>query len=170
AEIDGVELQFSWLPADGWDVSGTLGWNDGEISKDAVLFADTDEPVTVTGGTQLPIMPDWKGSLSVEYRFAQAMVGGEPFVRFDRTYNGEASSSLEGIQSIVFVSPVRTLDPYHITDLRFGIDAEGWSAALYVENLSDERAEQFFNARWAQTRLSINRPLTVGITYRKHFQ
>lgn len=170
AEIDGVELQFSWLPAEGWDVSGTLGWNDGEISKDAVLFEETDEPVTVTGGTQLPIMPDWKGSLSVEYRFTQEMLGGEPYVRLDHTYNGEATSSLEGIQSIVFVNPVRTLDPYHITDLRFGIDAEGWSAALYVENVFDERAEQFFNDRWAQTRLSINRPLTFGITYRKHFE
>jgi outer membrane receptor protein involved in Fe transport len=170
AELDGVELQFTFLPADGWDVSGTLGWNQGEISEDAVLFADTDEPVTVTGGTQLPIMPDWKGSLAVEYRFSQELLGGEPYIRLDHAYNGEATSSLEGIQSIVFVNPVRILDPYHITDLRFGIDAEGWSAALYVENVFDERAEQFFNDRWAQTRLSINQPLTFGVSYRKYFE
>lgn len=170
AEIDGVELQFRFLPADGWDVSGTIGWNQGEISKDAVLFGETDEPVTVTGGTQLPIMPDWKGSLAIEYRFDQEWLGGEPFFRIDHTYNGEATSSLEGIQSIVFVNPVRTLEPYNITDLRFGVDADKWSASLYVDNVFDERAEQFFNDRWAQTRLSVNRPLTFGITYRKHFE
>jgi iron complex outermembrane recepter protein len=170
ASIDGVEAQFSWLPAGGWDISGTLGWNEGEISENATLFAETDEPVTVSAGTQLPIMPDWKGSLAIEYRFGQELLGGEPYVRVDHTYNGEATSSLEGIQSIVFVNPVRILDPYNITDLRFGIDADGWSGALFVENVFDERAEQFFNDRWAQTRLSINRPLSVGVTFRKYFE
>lgn len=169
AELDGMEAHFSWLPADGWDISGTLGWNEGEISKDATLFAETDEPVEVFAGTPLPIMPDWKGSLAVEYRFDQQLLGAKPYVRLDHTYSGEATSSLAGIQSIVFTNPVRIHDPYNITDIRFGLDAEGWSAVLYVDNLTDERGEQFFNDRWAQTRLSINRPLTVGVTYRKHF-
>jgi outer membrane receptor protein involved in Fe transport len=170
AELNGAEVQFSWLPSDAWDISGTLGWNEGEISEDAILFEETDEPVTVTGGTPLPIMPDWKGSLAVEYRFAGELLGGEPYVRVDHTYNGEATSSLEGIQSIIFVNPVRILDSYHITDVRAGIDADGWSAAVFVENAFDERAEQFFNDRWAQTRLSINRPLTFGVTFRKYFE
>lgn len=170
AELDGAEVQFSWLPSDGWDVSGTLGWNEGEISKNAVLFEETDEPVTVTAGTPLPIMPDWKGSLAVEYRFERELLNGQPYFRIDYAYNGEATSSLEGIQSIIFVNPVRILDPYHVTDVRFGIDADGWSAALYVDNLFDERAEQFFNDRWAQTRLSINRPLTFGVSFRKYFE
>lgn len=170
ATIDGVEVQLNWLPTGSLDITGTLGWNDGEISEDATLFEETDEPVDVVSGTPLPIMPDWKGSLGIEYRFAQEMLGGEPYFRLDHTYNGEATSSLEGIQSIVFVNPVRTLDPYNITDVRFGIDADRWSASVFVENLFDERAEQFFNDRWAQTRLSINRPLTFGVTYRKHFE
>jgi outer membrane receptor protein involved in Fe transport len=171
AELNGIETHFSWLPSDGWDISGTVGWNEAEISKDAVLFADTDEAVSVSKGTELPIMPDWKGSLSLEYTFVDREVwGAQPYARVDHTYNGEATSSLEGIQSIIFVNPVRTLDPYNITDIRVGLDATGWSAALYVENIFDERAEQFFNDRWAQTRLSINRPLTVGVTYRKYFE
>lgn len=171
AELNGVEAEASWLPGTGWDISGTLGWNDGEISKDAVLFAETSEPVTVSKGTPLPIMPDWKGSLSIQYTFADSQLwGAEPYFRVDHTYNGEATSSLEGIQSVIFINPVRTLDPYSITDVRVGLETDGWSAALYVENVFDERAEQFFNDRWAQTRQSINRPLTVGVTYRKYFR
>ena len=171
AELNGIEAHFSWLPSDGWDVGGTLGWNEAEISKDAVLFPESEAPTSVSEGTELPIMPDWKGSLSVQYSFLENEIwGAQPYLRLDHTYNGEATSSLEGIQSIVFANPVRTLDPYNITDLRFGLDAEGWSASLYVENIFDERAEQFFNDRWAQTRLSINRPLTVGVTYRKYWQ
>jgi outer membrane receptor protein involved in Fe transport len=170
AELNGVEAHLSWLPADDWEVSATLGWNEGEISENAVLFAETEESVVVTEGTQLPIMPDWKGSLSIQYTWPSELLGGTPFVRLDHTYNGEATSSLEGIQSIVFTNPVRILDTYNITDIRFGIDATGWSAAFFVDNVFDERAQQFFNDRWAQSRLSINRPLSYGITYRKYFE
>ena len=169
AELDGIEAHFSWLPAEGWDISGTIGWNDAEISKDATLFPESENPTSVTAGTRLPIMPDWKGSLALQYTFNTELLGGQPFLRFDHTYNGEATSSLEGIQSIIFVNPVRTHDSYNITDVRFGIDAARWSAALFVENVFDERAEQYFNDRWAQTRLSINRPLSVGVTYRRYF-
>jgi outer membrane receptor protein involved in Fe transport len=170
AELNGVEAQFTWLPGDGWDISGTLGWNEAEISKNLTLFPTDPNPTSVTKGTELPIMPDWKGSLSVEYTLQRELLGGDPFMRLDYTYNGEATSSLEGIQSIIFVNPVRTLENYNIMDLRFGIQASNWSAALYVDNVFDERAQQFFNDRWAQTRLSINRPLTVGLTYRRMFE
>src|SRR5690606_15913413 len=170
AELDGIEAQLSWLPAEGWDVGATLGWNEAEISKDATLFEGSPNPTSVTAGTRLPIMPDWKGSLSVQYTWQTEMLGGTPFVRVDHNYNGEATSSLEGIQSIVFENPVRVHDPYNITDIRFGIDATGWSAAVFIDNAFDERAEQFFNDRWAQTRLSINRPMSFGITYRKYFE
>jgi outer membrane receptor protein involved in Fe transport len=170
AELDGIEAHLSWLPADGWDIGATLGWNEAEISEDATLFAGSANPTSVTAGTRLPIMPDWKGSLSVQYTWSSEMLGGTPFVRVDHNYNGEATSSLEGIQSIVFANPVRVLDAYNITDIRFGIDADGWSAALFIDNAFDERAQQFFNDRWAQTRLSINRPLSYGITYRKYFE
>ncbi|MEX2496348.1 MAG: TonB-dependent receptor [Woeseia sp.] len=170
AELDGVETHISWLPADNWDVSATLGWNEGEISKDATLFPGTDSPTSVVAGTPLPIMPDWKGSLSVQYSMPTELLGGRPYVRIDHNYNGESTSSLEGIQSILFTNPVRVHDSYNITDLRFGIDTDDWRVALFVDNVFDERAQQFFNDRWAQTRLSVNRPLTYGITYRKYFQ
>lgn len=169
AELNGIEAHFSWVPADRWEFSGTLGWNEAEISKNATLFPNSANPTTVVKGTELPIMPDWKGSLSLAYSFDTQWLGGSPYLNINNTYNGEATSSLEGIQSIIFINPVRTLNSYNITDIRFGVDAEKWSAALFVDNVFDERAQQFFNDRWAQTRLSINRPLSVGITYRRHF-
>jgi outer membrane receptor protein involved in Fe transport len=170
ANLDGVEAQMSWIPADGWDISGTLGWNEAEISKTQTLFPTDPNATTVTKGTQLPIMPDWKGSLSINYTMDRQLMGGTPYINFNYIYNGEATSSLEGIQSIIFTNPVRTLDAYNIADIRFGVDSEKWSAALFVNNIFDERAEQFFNDRWAQTRLSINRPLSYGVTYRRYFE
>jgi iron complex outermembrane recepter protein len=169
AHLNGVEAEFSWIPAEGWDISGTLGWNQAEMSKDATLFPNDPNPTTVTKGTELPIMPDWKGSLSIEYAMQSQILGANPFIRLDHTYNGEATSSLEGLQSIIFINPVRTLESYNITDLRFGLNGDDWSAAVFIDNIFDERAQQFYNDRWAQTRLSINKPMTFGVTYRKHF-
>jgi outer membrane receptor protein involved in Fe transport len=170
ANLDGIEAQMNWIPADGWDISGTLGWNEAEISKTQTLFPTDPNPTTVTKGTQLPIMPDWKGSLSINYTMDRQLMGGTPYINFNYIYNGEATSSLEGIQSIIFTNPVRTLDAYNIADIRFGVDSEKWSAAVFINNIFDERAEQFFNDRWAQTRLSINRPLSYGVTYRRYFE
>lgn len=170
ANLDGVEAQMSWIPADGWDISATLGWNQAEISKTQTLFPTDPNPTTVNKGTELPIMPDWKGSLSINYTMDRQLMGGTPYINFNYIYNGEATSSLEGIQSIIFTNPVRTLDAYNIADIRFGVDSDKWSAALYINNIFDERADQFFNDRWAQTRLSINRPLSYGVTYRRYFE
>ena len=169
ATLDGLEAEFSWLPGEGWDVSGTLGYNKGEISKDLTLFPGSSNPTSVYKGTELPIMPDWKGSLSIEYTLRGEILGAKPFIRIDDTYNGKATSSLEGIQSIIFINPVRTLDSYNIVNLRFGLNGDDWSAALYIDNATDERAQQFYNDRWAQTRLSINKPMNLGVTYRKYF-
>ena len=169
AEIDGIEANFEWLPGTGWEISGTVGWNDAEISRSSTLFPGSANETSVTAGTRLPIMPDWKGSLGIQYNLQGQLLGGSPYVRLDHTFQGEGNSSLEGIQSIIFVNPVRTLPSYNITDLRFGIEAEGWSGSLYIDNVTDERATQFFNDRWAQTRRSINRPLTVGVRFRKLF-
>jgi len=170
AELNGVEANFEWLPAQGWDISGTLGWNEAEISKSSTLFEGFDNETSVSKGTRLPIMPDWKASLSVQYNFAQQLWNGSPYVRVDNTYQGDGNSSLEGIQSIIFTNPVRTLPSYDITNLRFGVDTDSWSVSLFVDNVTDERATQFFNDRWAQTRRSINRPRTFGVRFRKHFE
>lgn len=169
AELNGIEASFDWLPGQGWEISGTVGWNDAEISKSSTLFEGSANETSVTAGTRLPIMPDWKGSLSLQYNLQSEIWGGAPYIGADYTYQGEGNSSLEGIQSIIFINPVRTLPSYNITNLRFGIDGADWSATLSVDNVFDERATQFFNDRWAQTRNSINRPRTIGLRFRKHF-
>jgi outer membrane receptor protein involved in Fe transport len=50
-----------------------------------------------------------------------------------------------------------------------GLDGETWSAALYVNNATNEYAEEFYNDRWAQTRLSVNQPRKIGVSFRKRF-
>ena len=65
---------------------------------------------------------------------------------------------------------MRIQDAYSITNLRFGLANDSWSATFFVNNVFDEYARQYFNDRWIQTRLSVNQPRTYGINYRRRFQ
>jgi len=170
AEIDGVEAFFNWLPADGLSITANVGYNDAALSKTSVLFPGTDGEKLAQSGEQLPLMPDWKGSVSLEYYFQQEIWGGlTPSIAVATTYTGDSINSLKGIQSIEFDNAVRKQSAYSLTNISFGVETDGWSASFYVDNVFNEYAQQFFNDRWAQTRLTVNQPRSFGINYRKNF-
>ena len=166
AQINGIEADFSWIPAPSWQLSGTLGYNDAELSEDAVLFPDADEPKEAVKGTRLPIVPEWKGSLLAQYNFSGQLWGAEPYLVGVYQYQGESVSSLAGITSTLADNTVRTHPSYSIFNLRFGLNSSNWSAALYVDNVFNEYARVLYNDRWIKTRLTTNRPRTFGINYR----
>ncbi len=169
AEIDGIEVWFSWLPTDNFNVEATLGINEGELSKADTLFDGTAGAISVPVGTELPIVPDVKGNVKLEYSFDKEMWGGAPYFFARYTYTGESVNSLAGIESSPFLSPVVPQDSWSTLDLQFGIEADGWGASIFVDNATDEEAQLFFNNRFAQQRLSTNQPRTFGINFRRHF-
>lgn len=170
ATIDGVEAFLFWKPADSWDVTMNLGINNAELSKSGTLEVD-GAPIdrSAEKGTRLPLVPDWKGSIVVDKYFDGRLFGAQPSLGFSVAHTGESVNSLSGIQSVEFDQPVRTQAAYTLTNLRFGLDGEKWSAQLYVNNLFNEYAEEFYNDRWAQTRLSVNRPRRIGVSFRYSF-
>jgi outer membrane receptor protein involved in Fe transport len=166
AEIDGFEADFIWIPFDELQLSGTVGYNDAELSEDAT-FSGT----TVEQGTRLPISPEWQTSLSGEYTFNGQLFGGTPYLRTDYQWQDDSVNSLAGIQSISqeIEQDARKQDSYGILNLRVGLEADMWSAVIFLNNATDESADQFFNDRWGQTRRSSNRPRTLGVTFRRYF-
>ena len=94
----------------------------------------------------------------------------EPFVRFDYSYVGTAVNSLSGFEAAVFPQQSNELEDYQIGDLKFGLESDQWSVTAFVDNVWDERAQQFVNNRWIKPRLSINRPRTYGLQLRYRFQ
>jgi outer membrane receptor protein involved in Fe transport len=169
AEINGFEADFSWVPAENWTLSGTLGHNDASLSESAVLFPDGSEPKVAVEGTRLPMVPDWKGSLMAEYTFNGALFGAEPSLLGVYQYHGESVNSLDGIQSIIAENAVRTHPSYSIFNLRFGLNSSSWSASLFIDNVFNEYAKVLYNDRWTKTRLTTNRPRTFGINFRKNW-
>jgi outer membrane receptor protein involved in Fe transport len=96
-------------------------------------------------------------------------MNAQPFVRADLAYVGEVVTNLEGFESVTAQAGVSTQAAYETGDLRFGLEADGWSAALFVENVWDERAVTFRSNRWARPRLSIAQPRTFGLQFRYDF-
>ena len=85
-------------------------------------------------------------------------------------YVGDSVNSLEGTESVIFSQGPTEQPSYDLGNLRMGLDAEQWSATLYVTNLTDEVAEEFFNNRWGTPqRVSVNKPRTIGLTLRWKF-
>ena len=171
ATLDGIEAFLNWAPAEDWNIVANLGINNAELSKSGTLEVE-GAPIdrSAEKGTKLPLTPDFKASLNIEKYFNGKLWGGEPSVGIGIAHTGESVSSLSGIQSVEFDQPVRTQDAYTLVNLRFGLEGEDWNATLYINNATDEYAEEFYNDRWAQTRLSVNRPRTIGVGFRKNFR
>ncbi len=171
AEIDGFEAELAWLPAPGWEINANIALLNSEIAEDNTILGEDDIVVAfVEAGTDLPITPEIKGSLAVQYTFSDTLFGAEPFIRMDYSHVGESVNSLDGTESIVFTQGPTVQDAYDIFNLRAGLEAEGWSATLYLDNATDEVAQQFYNNRWGtRQRLSINKPRSLGLNVRWHF-
>jgi outer membrane receptor protein involved in Fe transport len=172
AEITGIEGDFALRAGEHWSLEGAFSWNDAEISEASTLTTTNGVETftfTVEDGARLPLTPDWSASLGIEFRSGGELLGGEPFARFDYAYVGDSVNSLAGIESVVSGAPVETQDAYSTGDVRVGIEAESWTASLFVDNVWDERAELFISNRWAKQRVSVNTPRTFGVQFRYEF-
>lgn len=170
ADVDGFEASFAWLPAEGWDIQGSVAYTDAKISQSVVLFPEDNNPLVASEGDQLPLAPDWKASLSLEYTFDTEIFGARPYARFDFAHVGESINSLSGIEAAIAGQAPTPQDAYDVGDFRVGLESNLWSAQLFVNNVWDERAEMFFNNRYIFQRLSINQPRTFGITLSRRFR
>ena len=56
-----------------------------------------------------------------------------------------------------------------LVNISAGVTAEDWGVELFVDNLTDERAEQARNYIQHQDRATIVRPLTIGVRLSQDF-
>jgi outer membrane receptor protein involved in Fe transport len=185
AEIPGVEADFAFTLSEQWQMDGAVSWNDAQVSEATTLSVTDDQGETfsfqVKDGARLPLTPDWTATVGIEYRSSGRWLEAQPFARFDYSYVGESINSLEGIESVVSGAAPQTQDAYQTGDLRFGLEAERWSASFFVNNIWNEYATLFIDNRWGSLppagfgnwqggqRVSVLQPLTFGLTIRLNF-
>ena len=157
AEITGVEGTVAWLPAfsKNLTVNASFSFLDSEVT---VNKTGTDD---VRVGDPLPFAPELQYSISGRYEW-QTTGGLMAHIMPSISYSDDKYSDLITIN--------RTLvDDYMLVNLSTGISAEDWGVELYIDNLTDERAEQSRNYIQHQDRATIVRPMTIGIRLSQDF-
>ena len=105
--------------------------------------------------------------------------GNSAYVRVQWSFQGESFNILQDTE---FANPRTRNGGYNIGDVRIGLQGEDWEAALFVNNVTDERATYTVNtgmmehsfANLAEGRGEVarnytNRPREVGIRYMKRW-
>ncbi len=61
-------------------------------------------------------------------------------------------------------------DSYNIGNFRTGVNAGGWGVDLFVDNLTDERADLYRHPRNYADTITTNRPRNYGVRYWMRFE
>ncbi|WP_310737227.1 TonB-dependent receptor [Parasphingorhabdus cellanae] len=150
AEIKGVEADITIAPyaLDGLTVSAAFSILDTEITD--VLTPTND----VIEGRSLAFAPGFQGNLRARYEW-NAFGDWTAHVQPQVTHSGSAATDIIEINRI-------TLDSWTTFGLSAGISDDKWSFEIFGDNLSDERAQVSGNFVNDRSRITVNRPLTVG--------
>jgi iron complex outermembrane receptor protein len=152
AEIQGLEADLVWLPTDELSLFVNVSFNDSELTNVPSGVQPTS-PV----GSQLALAPDLQYALRARYDWP-VNGGYEPFAQVGVQYSDDTPSSL-------ILNNQFQQDAYTTLDASFGVHKDNWSATLFVENLTDERAEVFIDNQDYVVRITTNRPRTIGLRF-----
>jgi outer membrane receptor protein involved in Fe transport len=190
AHISGVNVEIDYAPTD----QLLLGMNAEFMEAETDTSHDLDgifgevDPATgefdpeIIGGLRLPTVPKVKWSAWVQYHWPVKLfgAGNHAYVRTQWSYTGDSFSTLEP-RTITEANPQFKNEAYTIGDLRVGVQGEAWEVSLFVNNLTDERAQYTHGGRfdWAaanlaegrphMVRIYTNRPREYGIRYTKRW-
>lgn len=156
AEITGIEFDVNATPVDNVYISFAGSYQNAEY-KTEVPGNDPNTPFALPG-QNIPNVPDLQFGILGEYTWS--MLGDkEGMLRADWSYMDE--------RNIFPNDPVNDikLSSYSVVGARFAINADNWTAALFVKNLFDEENADLEGINSTQDPRAIItvRPRTVGI-------
>ena len=149
AEVSGLELDMVWYPTNNLSLYAALSKNDSELTAYKAQIIEL-APL----GSSLPLTPELQWNLRARYDFT---IGTYPaYWQFGTKFSDDSYSSIVAQRRI-------KQDSYQLYDLAVGIENETWGAELFGRNLSDERAELFYNEMDDVPRVTTNRPRNIGL-------
>lgn len=158
AEVTGLEGDFVWLPAfsENLTVTGAFSILDTEITD--VLTPTND----VRKGDELAFAPEFQGTLRARYEWDFGTTGMIAHVMPAISWSSEAFSDIITINR-------DKMDGWVMANISAGFSTEGWDAEIYINNLTDERAEVARNFVFDRTTVTYVQPLTIGVRANFHF-
>jgi|GEM_PF-715136 len=167
AEINGVEANFALAASERWTFNGAFTFTDSEVTEGASI-GDT---VVISVGEQLPLSPELKYTLGLEYGFPVGNSDG--YFRLDYSYTDEQTNGTSGSSLLTSSGLLRgnitTMEDYSIANMVLGWGNDSWNVSFAVTNIADERGVTYKPTRWTDGRIYSARPRTFTMRYRKNF-
>ncbi len=151
SEIKGFEGDITWQATDNLTLYGAFSYNETELTA---LKAEVIEMAPI--GSSLPLTPEFQGNLRARYDWEI----GDFYANWQLAaqYAGSSYSS-------IVASERQKQDSYSLLNASIGVEKDSWSAKLYIDNLTDKRAELFINNQDDIPRVTTNRPRTIGLSF-----
>ena len=152
AEVLGLEGDFVWLPnwSDILTVSGAFSVLDTEITNVITPTGDVVE------GDELAYAPNFQGTLRARWEWTwgdtRMLAHVMPSISF----------SSESYSDVIIINRDK-IDSWAMANVTAGLTGDWWSAELFINNLTDERAEVARDFVFDTTRVTYAQPLTVGV-------
>jgi outer membrane receptor protein involved in Fe transport len=195
ARSQGAELSADWRINSNWRLGATLAFNEAELAERAGRLVDdgagnvsVENGILGDGGTgalvtpagaRLPGSPELQGSVTLAHN-RSLNNGWELNVRYAINYMGDMVNSVGAGQRFPDVEADPLWDPmfdlanwggelipsYTLHNLTIGVSHDQWTAAFFVDNLTDEYA--ITGTRTSRRFLPANRGLINGLPLRNY--
>ena len=154
--IRGMEGDFTYLTNyDGLSIAGAYSFLSSEITEKLLPTNDVVE------GAEMAFAPGYQGNVRVRQEFGMS-----------NGYVGHAQVQLvysDGATSDIMEPNKAKQNSYSYLDLRVGMSSDDITAELYIDNVTDKRAEISNNFVFDRQRVTVIKPMTVGIRVKKNF-
>ena len=149
AEILGFEGNVVWAATDNLTLYGAFSYNDTELEN---TNSQVIELVPV--GSSLALAPKYQ--ITARARYEWTWQDYNLFAQLGIQHSDDANSS-------IVAADRRAQDDYATVDFQLGANWEDFGLSFFVENLTDQRAQLFFNVQDDSPRITTNRPRTIGV-------
>ena len=155
AEIRGAEGDIVYYTDNGLILSSAFSILHTEITKSLVPTAD------VVVGSDLAFAPGFQANFSArkEWGTSSGNTG-----HWQAQFNHSRASDSD------IMEPNRaTQGMYSLANIRAGVSNDNWTAEMYIDNVTDERAEISNTFVFDRQRVAVIRPLNIGLRYKLKF-
>ncbi|MDA7800871.1 TonB-dependent receptor [Gammaproteobacteria bacterium] len=156
ADITGLEGDFVYYTnVNGLVVSGAFSMLDTEITKSLVPTSD------VVVGSDLAFAPGSQANLAARKEWGMSS-GNTGHWQLQIARSEKSFSDI--------MAPNKAIQrSHHFVNMRYGMSNDEWTAELYIDNVTDKRAEISNTFVFDRSRLSVIKPRTLGLRYKKSF-
>jgi outer membrane receptor protein involved in Fe transport len=155
AEILGLEGDFIYITENDLMLSGAFSILDTELTKRLALTNDIVE------GSELAFAPGYQANVTARKEWG--LSSGNT-----AHWQGQVTVSDDSFSDIM--EPNRAVNSgYALANFRAGVSNDSWVAEMYIDNLTDKRAEISNTFIFDRERVMIVRPRTLGLRLKYNF-